>query len=365
MDKSRVSRLCGLLLMAGLVIADGCTRAVPDISTTEVSPVSPSITSAPPSITTPNPTNLPVLQLPTNTPGPTPLIDLTHGFREWLPEPILIQVGIIHDLKRDPFDRDPSFVLYADGTLIQKSCEASSCDFTSTQLNTKQICSLLNTIELYGFFDYDPSGYNTPIVGGEITYLEVKAWREQSIALYQLTDWLDDPNWLNRLLDCSNCREPPLIKPALGNTYWLLDGYSVPGSVPYHPPSLAVWLSAPELAGEPVDWTLGSPTLGRLAEMSRCAEPGQRQAIVLSGSEAENLAGFINQTTNQGLSPIFSEGLLTFQVTTRWLLPYEQAAGCGESTNQFPAADIPLMKTPMSCRVSDGLIPTVTPTLYY
>jgi hypothetical protein len=365
MDKPHVFRLCGLLLMAGLVIANGCTHAFPEKSITEVPPVSPSLTNTPPSTTTPKPTNLKALPLPTYTPGPTPLIDLTHGFREWFPEPILIQVGIIHDLKRDPFDRDPFFVLYADGTLIQKGCDASSCDFTTAQLNTKQICSLLNTIELYGYFDYDPSGYNTPITGGEITYIDVSAWREQNIALYQLTDWLEDPNWLNGLLDCDNCREPPLIKPALANTYWLLDGYSVPGSVTYHPSSLAVWLSAPELAGEPVDWTLGTPTLGRLSEMSRCVETGQHQAVVLSGSEAENLASFINQITNQGLSPIFSEGSLTFQVTTRWLLPYEQAAGCGESTNQFPAADIPLMKKPISCNISDGFIPTQTPTPYY
>ena len=365
MNALHISRLCGLFLAAGLIIANGCTPVVPGTSTSEILSLSPSIASTLPPTLTPEPVISPDFLFPTNTPRPTPLIDLTHGFREWLPEPILIQAGIIHDLKRDPFDRDPSFVLYADGTLIQKGCVASSCDFTSTQLNTKQICSLMNTIESYGFFDYDPSGYKTPIAGGEITYLEVKAWHEQSIALYQLTDWLEDPNWLNRLLDCDNCREPPLIKPAISNTYWLLDGYSAPGSVTYHPSSLAIWLSAPELAGEPVDWRPGSPTLARLAEMSRCAEPGQHQAIVLSGSEAELLASFINQITNQGYSPIFSEGSLTFQVTTRWLFPYEQAAGCGESTNTFPAADIPLMKAPMSCRVSDGLIPTVTPTLYY
>jgi hypothetical protein len=323
------------------------------------------MTRAPLPTIPPEPVISPLIQLPTVTPGLTPFIDHTRGFREWFPTPILIEAGIIHDLKRDPFDRDPSFVLYANGTLIQKGCHASSCDFTTAQLSKKQVCSLLNSIELYGFFDYDPSGYNTPIAGGEITYIDVSAWREQHIALYQLTDWLEDPNWLNRLLDCDNCREPPLIKPALANTYWLLDGFSVPGSVTYHPSSLAVWLSAPELAGEPVDWTLGSPTLGRLLEMSRCAEAGQRQAVILGGSEAENLASFINQITNQGLSPIFSEGSLVFQVSTRWLLPYEQAAGCGESTNQFPAGDIPVVKTPMSCSISDGFIPTPTPTPYY
>jgi hypothetical protein len=365
MDKPRVSRLCGLLLVAGLTIASGCGHAVPNAVTPEIPRISLSETIELQPTPTVQPTGSPVSQLPTITPGPTPLIDLTHGFREWFPDPILIQVGIIHDQKRDPFDRDPSFVLYANGTLIQKGCNVSSCDFTTTQLNTKQICSLLNTIEMYGFFDYNPSGYNTPIAGGEISYIDVSAWREQHIALYQLTDWLEDPNWLDRLLDCNDCREPPEIKPALSDTYWLLDGYSVPGSVTYSPSSLAVWLSPPELAGEPVEWTLGSPTLGRLAEMSRCTEPGQRQAVVLSGSEAENLAGFINQITNQGLSPVFSKGSLVFQVTTRWLLPYEQAAGCGESTNQFPAANIPLMTTPISCRISDGFIPTTTPTSYY
>jgi hypothetical protein len=298
------------------------------------------------------------------TTNPTPHIDLVHGIREWVPASILVQAGLIHDEKRDPFDQDPTFVLYADGTLIQKGCAAASCDYTIVQLNTKQICSLLNTIELVGFFDYDPSSYRTPLAGGEITYLEVSAWREQRIALYQLTDWLEDPNWLGRLLDCDGCREPPEIKPALSETYWLLDGFSVPGAVTYHPSSLAVWLSAPELAGEPVDWTLGALTLSRLAGMTQCPNAGQQQAVMLSGSEAENLASYINQITNQGLSPIFSEGSLVYQVTTRWLLPYEQAAGCGESTNQFPSMDIPIIDTPMICHVNDGIIPTATPTLF-
>ncbi|MBN2256578.1 MAG: hypothetical protein JW704_01990, partial [Anaerolineaceae bacterium] len=146
-----------------------------------------------------------------STPSPTPRIDPAQGLREWMPSPILIQAGTIHDQKRDPFDRDPFFILYADGTLIQKDCADNSCDYTSAQINTKQICSLLNTIDLYGFFDYDPSSYVTPLVGGEITYLEVNAWRNQSIALYQLQDWLEDPDWLNRILGCDDCRKAPEI----------------------------------------------------------------------------------------------------------------------------------------------------------
>ena len=296
------------------------------------------------------------------TTSPTPFIDPTTGLREWLPEPILIHAGIIHDLKTDPFDRDPSFILYSSGLLIQKKCTAGSCQHLSVNLNNRQVCSLLNTIELYGFFDYDSSGYRTPLAGGEISYIEVTAWRSQRIALYQLEDWLKDPNWLDRLLGCDDCRKAPEIKPALSETYWLLEDLEIPGAVVYHPPSLAVWLSESQLAGDPVDWELNAPSLSRLAGMSQCPFKDQRQAAVITGDEAESVAGYINQVINRGGAPIFQENGVIYQISTRWLLPYEQAAGCGESTNQFPSLEIPRSTVQMSCRLSDGIIPTPTST---
>jgi len=301
-------------------------------------------------------------QTPITAPSPTPLIDLTAGFREWLPDPILIQVGTIRDLKIDPFDRDPSFVLYSSGNLIQKKCTSGSCQYLTANLNSRQVCSLLNTIELTGFFDYDPSSYRPPLAGGEITYIEVTAWRNQRIAFYQLKDWLEDPNWLDRLLGCDDCRKAPEIKPALAETYWLLEDLEIPGAAIYQPASLALWLSEPQLAGDPVDWSLSSPSLTRLAGMSQCSLATQHQAVVLTGSEAERTASYINQVIKQGFSPIFTENGSVFQVTTHWLLPYEQAAGCGESSNQFPAGDISPSMEMLSCRLSDGFIPTPTST---
>jgi hypothetical protein len=352
----------GLFYLAAIIALSGCNAPGGVTHTPEIIRGTPSsaILSLPTGI--PDSSRVPISQTLATTPNPTPLIDLTRGYRDWLPEPILIQAGVIHDLKRDPFDRDPSFVLFSNGTLIQKNCSTTSCDYTNAKLNTKQICSLLNTVDLYGFYDYDPSSYQTPIAGGEITYIEVSAWRSQHIALYQLKDWLEDPNWLDRLLECNDCRKPPEIKSALSETYWLLDSLEIPGTEVFHPESLALWLSEPELAGEPADWSLSSPSLSRLAGMSQCQNPDQHQAVVLTGSEAESVASYINQVINQGLSPIFSENGLVHQISTRWLLPYEQAAGCGESTNRFPSADIPLPIEMMSCRVSDGVIPTPTST---
>jgi len=342
----------------------GCTnpyQPIP-IPSTSLSTLESSITQTPALFT--SPTILIVERQLAPTPTVTPSIDLTRGFREWLPAPILIQSGVIHDQKRDPFDRDPSFVLYADGTLIKKSCAASRCDYLTVKLNVKQICALMNTIELYGFFEYDPSSYQPPVAGGEITFIEVAAWRNQSIALYQLKDWIEDPYWLERLSKCDGCHKSPEIKPALLSTYRLIDTYSPPGAEIYHPEQLALWLSDPELAGEPVDWALGSPSLSLLDEMSRCVDASQRQAVVLSGSKAESVASYINQVINQGLSPIFAEDSLVYQISSRWLLPYEQAAGCGSSTNQFPSLNIPQATELMICRVSDGIIPTPTTTLF-
>jgi hypothetical protein len=351
-----------VILVLGVLIFCGCAPAtlpahtpIIAIDTTFTSELVTPTKSAPPTATSTS-------QSVFTTPSPTPWIDPTTGLREWLPEPILIQAGTIHDLKTDPFDRDPSFVLYSTGELIQKKCTAGSCQYLIVNLNNRQVCSLLNTIELYGFFDYDPSGYRTPLAGGEISYIEVTAWRSQHIALYQLEDWLEDPNWLDRLLGCDDCRKAPEIKPALFETYWLLENLKIPRAVVYQPPSLALWLSEPQLAGDPVDWALSAPSLSRLVGMSQCASVGQRQAAVLTGGEAERVASYINHVINQGLSPIFEENGTIYQISTRWLLPYEQAAGCGESTNQFPSAEIPRSTELMSCHLSDGIIPTPTST---
>jgi hypothetical protein len=365
MGKTHQITLLNLIIISFcLLVCSGCINPRQTTHTPAASLSIPEITILPTSTLIANPGIQTLKRLFTPTPSVTPVIDRTHGFREWFPAPILIQAGVIHDLKRDPFDRDPSFILFADGTLIKKSCSSLSCDYTSVKLNLKQICALMNTIEEYGFFDYDPSSYQPSVAGGEITYIEVSAWLNQSIALYQLKDWLEDPNWLERLLKCDGCKSSPKIEPALSNTYWLINSFSAQGAETYHPQQLALWLSTPELGGNPVDWALSSPSLSRLAEMSRCPDASQRQAVALNGEEAETVASYINQVTNQGLSPIFAENSRVYQVSTRWLLPYEQAAGCGSSTNQFPSLEIPQATRLMTCRVSDGLIPTPTATLF-
>jgi hypothetical protein len=354
--------LTNLMLVAVLITLIGCEQSAGLSPSPERFQRTRSETGLPSPDLTPFPSITIISPTINSTASPTPLIDLVSGVRRWMPEPILIQAGTIHDLKRDPFDRDTSFVLYGNGNLIQKHCTAADCEYTSAQLNPKQICGLLNTIAYYEFFDYDPAGYRTPLAGGEITFIDVAAWQNQHIALYQLRDWLEDPKWLDRRLDCEGCRKAPEIEPALSQTYRLLAGYTILGTTTYQPTSLALWLSEPELAGEPVAWSLGTPSLGRLAGAAKCQSPDQYQAVVLTGSEAESVASYINQVIHQGLSPIFSEGSLVYQISTRWLLPYEQAAGCGESTNQFPSADIPLANEIMTCRISDGFIPTPTST---
>jgi len=355
-------RFFGFLFFLGFSALNGCVSSASQSQTPIALLATPSTTRSPISAMSPPQTPLAAHPTTITTPSPTPFINLTNGFREWLPEPILIQAGTFHDLKTDPFNRDPSFVLYSSGALIQKVCSNRSCQYLTTNLNTREMCILLNTIELYGFFDYDPASYQTPLAGGEISYIEVAAWRSQLIALYQLKDWLEDPKWLDRLLDCDDCRKAPEIKPALSETYWLLEDLEIPGAVVYQPASLALWLSEPQLAGDPVDWAVSTPSLSRLAGMSQCPTAGQYQAVVLTGDDAENTSNYINQVINQGHSPIFEENGVVYQITTRWLLPYEQAAGCGESINHFPSADIPQSNELMSCKLSDGIIPTPTST---
>lgn len=298
----------------------------------------------------------------TTTVESTPSIDSTRGIREWYPAEMLIQAGTIHEREENPFNMDPWLLLYSNGLFIKKDCIGTECRYTTAQLSEKDICILLNTIDQNSFFAYDPSGYVTPLVGGEITYIDISTWQQKSVALYQLEDWIEDPGWLDRLLKCSGCRKGPEIAPSLATTYSLLKTYSPSDASPYVPDRLAVWLSQPVLAGEPTTWEIRSPSLSRLYEMSSCTDPNQHRVIILSGSEAKWVSDAINAATSQGKPPVFTEGSLVFELSTRWMLPGEQAAGCGESSEQFHTTPSDSTAKLMVCTVQEGFLPTVTPS---
>jgi hypothetical protein len=263
---------------------------------------------------------------------------------------------------RTPFGTAIDFLLLADGQLIVRNCINDVCTYQTGQLGPKQVCALLNTIDQAGFYDYDPSSFISPQPSTHKVFIDVSAWRSLSIELDQLDQWLSDPNWLDKQLNCKTCVEHPIILPALSTTYYLLKYFRPQGLAVYQPQQMGVWLSTPWVDGTPVPWLLDSPTLNDLYNRSRCPGSDQSQAVVLQGDEASRVSEYINQVLGDGFAPIFTEGSLKLQVANQWLLPFENPASCSTSSTQPSATPVPAQVYNLQCSPSDGLVPVITPT---
>jgi hypothetical protein len=228
------------------------------------------------------------------------------------------------------------------------------------------VCSILNTIDRQGFFDYDPQTFSAPQGGGRSYYLSVNAWRSNSIEIDNLDQWLSDPAWLDKQLSCTHCTTRPVILAALANTFDFLNRYHPDGLKTFQPDRLAVWISAPWLAGTPYPWLLQDIPLSQMYSQSRCTDGNSGKALEFSGTDAIKVSETINQATTLGYAPIFTDGTLTLQVVDQWLLPGENAAACQETTNQLPAANLPTPDFQIQCQPADGVlpIPTATPIPY-
>ena len=252
-------------------------------------------------------------------------------------------------------------MLLADGQLIVRNCSQDVCTYQTDQLDQEQVCSLLNTIDQTGFFDYDPTSFVSPQQTSHKVFMQVSAWRSISIELDQLDAWLANPNWLNDQIKCNNCVANPIIPPALSNTYYLLKYFRPSGMQDYQPKAMALWLTTPWVIGAPAPWTLQSPSLSELLARSRCSGSDQKQAVILEGDEASRVSDYISQMVTAGYAPVFSDGQITLQVVTQWLLPFEDPASCttGQQASPNPVAT-PIQA--IQCNPSDGLVPIVTPT---
>jgi len=263
---------------------------------------------------------------------------------------------------RTPFGTAIDFLLLADGQLIVRSCTLDVCTYQTSQLESKQVCALLNTIDQAGFYDYDPASFTSPQPSTHKVFIQVSAWRSLSIEVDQLDQWLSDPNWLDKQLNCKNCVAHPTILPALSNTYYLLKNFRPQKLDPYQPQQMAVWLSAPWIEGTPVAWLLDAPTLSDLYNRSHCPGSDQTQAVVLQGDESTRVSEYLNQMLGEGYAPIFTEGSLKLQVVNQWLLPFESPAGCAAGSTPAAVTPAPAQVYNLSCSPADGLVPVITPT---
>ena len=203
----------------GILILTSCASAP---QTESAAGAKATLTLAKPTLS-PSQTPLPP---PTDSPTETPIVD-ANGNVTWHPQKVLISWDESPNDGNSAYT-NPDFVLYWDGTLLQPSYDSSgnSTGPSIAKLSQDEICKVLNTVEASGFFE-EPNDYSFPFAGGWGSYIGVNSWKSNWSGAQQLYSAIRGEPYYN-VLFCRNCpipSEETIIRPALANTYYLLQNY--------------------------------------------------------------------------------------------------------------------------------------------
>jgi hypothetical protein len=289
---------------------------------------------------------------PTFTPefvGP-PIPPLTS--HEWMPESILVKIEAVGTGDGCCiYSLPPFFILYADGTLIIRN---DSDLIQKTVLDRRSVCSVLNTIDQYGFLDYDPNTYGvSPIGYPSRTRILVNAWKTKDIILEDLFGFIYG---LFDLVEYGIEEPEPVILPALRDTFTFLINYQPEGLVPFEPNEQIVWIYEPWWTFEPdyevneeeiPEWPLVSIELVDLSKASKCGD--SYMPIILEG---EQLIEWREKIKN---GP-YKEDDLFAEIYSRPLFPGEISPGCGNAQPAIFPIDMPDPTLSMICNPEDGII---------
>ena len=301
----------------------------------------------------------------TATPGPsptsTPLPPLqAHA---WQAKPLMIEWASIANDPLDPFRYTPFLILYGNGLIVKRSCQDDgllACRYLQKQLDEVELCRWINAIDRTGFLNANPLAEQVPGGTGTEIRLAVQVYAENGVQIPDLDRWAESPNWYGAFTGCPECFDPPAIDPAFIDLYHLLSTYPDEELSGLNTERLAVWLTKPVIAGSARVWEEESLSLSALTERSACPDdPARQKAVILEGSTARRVSDLLS---SQGdLAPIFTENGQTWQIHSRWLLPYEMPQTCQEPAGLYPPADFPNIV--WQCEPAMGAIPTATPTI--
>lgn len=259
-----------------------------------------------------------------------------------------------------PLSYTPFFVLYGDGLLVKRTCQNGECRYLQTQLDPQTLCRLVNTIDRTGFLDANPTAFDLPGGTGAAIHMVVRIYAENSVQIPDLDRWVEDPDWYGALMGCPSCFAPPKIDPAFIDLYRLLITYTDTDMTGLHTERLAVWLTRPVITGTAQPWPSELIPLSELAEKGTCPNnPEQRQAVILEGPSARAVSSLLS-TQGEGM-PIFFEDGTTWQVVSRWLLPYEMPQTCDLDAGLYPPPGESVAI--WQCDPEMGTIPTATATI--
>ena len=167
---------CSLCILA--IVISACNNSAPVqtpnvITTTATDDLPPTISTATEAI----PTRLPS---PTSTPGPSPTSTALSRLapHTWSAKPIMVEVAHIEGTSTDPFNYLPLFVLYGDGLLLKRTCQANNCQYFQTRLEQTDLCRLVNSIDRTGFLHTDPLAFAVPGETGAAIRLVVNVYTE-------------------------------------------------------------------------------------------------------------------------------------------------------------------------------------------
>ena len=357
-DKTLFSKIVTGIMLTLFGIS-ACTPVITQTSitsTTQPTPT-PSQTLLQPSLapTTPTVTSSPRASFgPTSTSTPLPAFEA----HTWQAAPVMIEAAMLVNDPGDPFPYTPFLILYGDGLLVIRACEEDECRYLQAQLSDKDICQLINTIDRTGFLNVDPQNSVVPPGTGTEIRMMVNVFQENVVQIPDLNRWVERPDWYPSFVGCQNCYDLPNLDPAINDLYRLLSTYSPPEPSGLQTDRLALWLTQPVIMGTPQAWDNDLIPLASLAEDSLCQDnTSQRQAVILEGTMAYSTASFLSGQQ----VPLFTDGPTTWQVHSRWLLPFEMPQTCDHPAGLFPPA-IDLSIT-WHCEPGMGSLPTSTPTI--
>lgn len=304
------------------------------------------------STTTPRPTSTPWIpdtSTPTGTAVPTAMVEITPTMlpisRSWEAGPVIIEYGTYGE-NPAPFgvSRTPELILYSDGKLIVQS----KGEFFESHLSQEEICTLLNTIEQVGFFDFDMSLYEEqlnkfPLGVVTTTVFEVNAWKQKQVAADELVGFIDNPDFQ--------------VPAPLEAVYFLLSSFHTSDLNQYQYSHLAftIYQYPPEKKNEAdEEWPLKSPSLEELyekAERERVINRKMGFGLLLEGSTATD----VYLTLRQNNSSAYEENDETYIVFARPLLPYESLESAVTYDAVIPSPGIVSNTVELTCRYANGV----------
>jgi hypothetical protein len=315
-----------------------------------------------------------IISTPTSTPQPS------LKEHEWTPQTVLLRLDLTREengiLNPPP---PPQFILYADGKVLltRPAIEGyphGDQQLVFKQLERKEVCQILNTLDQTGFLDYDPSSYE--FIGGKpnmtgVTnaYLEVNAWkshkREYPELPFYIFDELTGVVASGLTTDINDRNGFPVISPALRNAYYLTADYPVDGFEVYEPERFAVWIRPLKPADFPnvhwEDWSSQSYAISYMLSRIDYGNAGyDERYLILRKQGALSLYEYLKEafSTKYYVETGKLGEKAYYAVHARPLLPYELP---GTYEVETPETSNPKLK----CAPADGVMTVPTPSLIY